>query len=118
MTHRIEGCKRSRTAAGLLVVAVLSAVSVSAQSGADQRVVILREGATLTLLDQTFSMKLLKIRGYSIDVRLDGVRKTLKKGQTFSPNDGGCSVTFRKISPETRIARFLTDCPDQADANG
>ncbi|MEM7212531.1 MAG: hypothetical protein AAF479_11665 [Pseudomonadota bacterium] len=118
MIKRTECFRRTGIGACLIVAAALAVVPVSAQSDAAQRVVVLREGATLTLLDQAFAMKLLKIRGYSVDVRIDGARRTLKKGDTFSPNDGGCFITFRKISPETRIARFGTDCPDQVDANG
>lgn len=98
------------------LLAVLFAISTMTHAAAayadtEQRVVILRERATLQLLDGAFTIQLLKIRGYTVDVRLDGEKRTLKRGQTFGPDNGACSVTFQKISPETRIARFLTDCP-------
>jgi hypothetical protein len=74
------------------------------------RTLVVRERAETSLLDGTFSFRVLKLRGYSIDVRVAGEKRTLKIGESFAPSGGTCSVTFRKISPETRIARFLTDC--------
>lgn len=105
---------------GGIMIFVAQALTVPGAALADpaQRVVVLREGATLSLLAEPIALKLLKIRGYSIDVRMNGMRQTLKKGQTVSLDGGTCSVTFRKISPETRIARFLTDCPLTEPANG
>ena len=72
---------------------------------------ILRERASVELLDGALSLELMKIRGYTIDVRIDGQKRKLKRGESFGPASGACSVTFQKVSPETRIARFLTDCP-------
>ena len=97
----------------LPVLLAISTMTHAAAAYADteQRVVILRERATLQLLDGDFAIQLVKIRGYTVDVRIDGEKRTLKRGQTFGPANGACSVTFVKISPETRIARFLTDCP-------
>ena len=85
--------------------------AAAAYTDTEQRIVILREQATLQLLDGDFTIQLVKIRGYTVDVRIGGEKRTLKRGQTFGPDNGACSVTFVKISPETRIARFLTDCP-------
>lgn len=85
--------------------------TLAADSTAAERVVILRERASVELLDGAFSLELRKIRGYTIDVRIDGKKRKLKRGETFEPENGGCSITFLKVSPETRIARFLTDCP-------
>ena len=76
----------------------------------DLRTLVVRERATASLLDGAFSFKLLKIRGYSVDVRINGDRRLLKIGQSFSPDQADCTVVFTKISPETRIARFKTDC--------
>ena len=101
----------------LLVLAIAFAVvlpgihTATAASADEQRVMILRERKSIGLLDGTFPVQLLKIRGYSIDVRIEGEKRTLKRGESFGPASGACSVTFQKISPETRIARFLTDCP-------
>lgn len=83
----------------------------AAGSTAAERVVILRERTSVELLDGALSLELRKIRGYTIDVRIDGKKRKLKRGETFSPDGGVCSVRFLKVSPETRIARFLTDCP-------
>jgi hypothetical protein len=93
-----------------LLPILLLAVVAPTVSGAEQRTVILRERATVDLLQGTFPMELIKIRGYLIDVKLDGKKRRLKRGEAFSPSGGNCSVVFHKVSPETRIARFLTDC--------
>ena len=101
----------------LLVLAIAFAVvlpgihTATAASADEQRVMILRERASVELLDGALSLELMKIRGYTIDVRIDGQKRKLKRGETFEPRNGVCSVTFQKISPEARIARFLTDCP-------
>lgn len=95
----------------LAVLGVAIAAPVpAAQPEPGQRVLILRERASLQLLEGAFTLELVKIRGYTIDVRIAGEKQKLKRGESFSPEDGECSVTFQKISPETRIARFLTDC--------
>lgn len=91
---------------------VMAAVSAPAFATPDtgQRVVTLREQASVELLDGGFSLELLKIRGYMINVRVNGHKRKLKRGDSVSPQGAECTVTFQKISPETRIARFLTDC--------
>jgi hypothetical protein len=91
---------------------VMLAVSAPAFANPDsgQRVVILRERTSLELLDGSFSLELLKIRGYMINIRVNGNKRKLKRGDSVSPQGAKCTVTFQKISPETRIARFLTDC--------
>lgn len=94
-----------------LVLGLLAAVPDAAQAETGQRTLVVRERAVGSLLDGAFTFKVLKLRGYSVDVRIDGEKRLLKKGQSFALPDAGCSVTFKKISPETRIARFLTDCP-------
>lgn len=93
-----------------LLLATLMAMPALAISDTGQRVVILRERASVELLNGSFTLELLKIRGYMIDVRIEGEKRTLKKGETFSPKSNECSVMFQKISPETPIARFLTNC--------
>lgn len=99
-----------KIAIAVLGVAI-AAPAPAAQPEPGQRVLILRERTSLQLLEGAFTLELVKIRGYTIDVRIAGQKQKLKRGESFSPANGGCSVTFQKISPETRIARFLTDCP-------
>ena len=74
------------------------------------RVLPVRERATASLQDGALIFKLLKIRGYSIDIRVFGEKRRLNLGQSIMPEDGSCTVVFEEISPETRIARFRTDC--------
>lgn len=91
----------------LIGLASLPATSMSAEG---LRVLPVRERAVAEFPDRAFSFKLLKIRGYSVDIRMDGERRKLKIGQSFAPEGAGCTLIFKKISPETRIARFATDC--------
>ena len=79
-------------------------------SDPQHRTLVVRERNSATLMDGAFAFTVLKIRGYSIDIRIAGERRTLKIGQSFQPAGGDCSVLFEENSPETRIARFLTDC--------
>ncbi len=76
-----------------------------------ERTIIVRERNTASVLDGAFSFKLLKMKGYSVDIRVDGTKRTLKFGDAITPPGTDCTVVFHEISPETRIARFLTDCP-------
>lgn len=92
------------------MVAIIARLLVS-EAHADDRILVVRERAEASLLGGDFTFKLLKIRGYSVDVRISGEKRMLKFGQAFSPPDTDCSITFDEISPETRIARFVTDCP-------
>ncbi|MEM1300684.1 MAG: hypothetical protein AAGH68_15535 [Pseudomonadota bacterium] len=98
---------RTLISAVLLGLAVLP---VTAMSNEGLRVLPVRELAVAEFPDKAFSFKLLKIRGYSVDIRMAGQRRMLKIGQSFAPEDAGCTLIFKKISPETRIARFATDC--------
>lgn len=75
-----------------------------------QRTIVVRERATASFLNDTFTFKVLKIRGYTIDVKISGKKQALKIGQSISPISAECSVTFKDIAIETRIARFTTDC--------
>lgn len=75
-----------------------------------QRTIVVRERATASLLDGTFTLKVVKIKGYTIDVKVDGKKQALKIGQSVSPPTSDCSVTFVEIATETRIARFTTNC--------
>ena len=95
--------------AGLAVF--LSVPAQPVQANPDMRTLVVRERNAATLLDGTFTFRVLKLRGYSIDVRLPDGKRVMKMGQSFAPDGADCSVIFKKISPETRIARFLTDCP-------
>ncbi|MEM1164312.1 MAG: hypothetical protein AAGJ28_25580 [Pseudomonadota bacterium] len=96
-----------------LALLIMTAVPVTVPaSNTDQRVLVVREKAEASLMDGAFSFRLLKIKGYSVDIRVTGEkRRTLKIGQSFGPASDDCRIVFKKISPETRIARFLTDCP-------
>lgn len=104
-----------RRLGGILLPACLVLASVSspmtAMAGNVERTLVVREGRSASLLGGDFSIEVLKIRGYSIVVRIDGERRVLKLGQSVASVGASCSVRFKKISPETRIARFLTDCP-------
>ena len=95
------------------LIAALAALT-AAPSGAEERTLVIRERTTATLLDGAFSIKVWKIQGYSIDVRINGEKQLLRIGQSVSPDGADCTVRFKKISPETRIARFTTDCPESA----
>lgn len=75
------------------------------------RTLVVREKATASLIDDSFSFRVMKLKGYSIDIMLAGGKRKLKLGDSFGPKDGACTVVFEEISPETRIARFQTDCP-------
>lgn len=94
-----------------LLLTALLLITAAATADAAKRVVILREGASLTLDNGNLSVELLKIRGYTVDIRARNAKQRLKLGDTVTAAGSGCSVTFQKVSPETRIARFLTDCP-------
>ena len=92
-------------------LAIVLATGTQVQADLDERTIVLRERGEMSLLNGSFTFKLLKIKGYSVDVRVGGQRRNLKFGEAFSSPEGECSVKFDEISPETRIARFLTDCP-------
>lgn len=91
---------------------ILAGVCAGAVAGAaaEGRVLPVRERATAPLLDESFTFKVIKLQGYSVDVRINGEKRRLKLGEAFSPPGADCLVTFEEISPETRIARFRTDC--------
>ena len=93
---------------GLLVIAT-GAVSYASDDGF--RTLVVRERATATLIDETFDFRVMKLKGYSIDIMLAGQKRKLKLGESFGPKDQSCTVIFEEISPETRIARFQTNCP-------
>ena len=105
----------SETLSKLVLFAVmLTAVCIApaiADTKADQRTIILRERASASVLDGAFSFKLLRMKGYSVDVRVAGQKQTLKFGDAIAPAGANCTIVFHEISPETRIARFRTDCP-------
>jgi hypothetical protein len=93
----------------LLVVLFLADPSFS-HADAEQRTIVVRERATASLLNGTFLFKVLKIRGYSIEVKIFGEKRVLKIGQSIAPKSAECSVVFNEIAIETRIARFSTNC--------
>lgn len=98
----------------LLFLSCLMAVSSAAVTNASDdgfRTLVVRERATATLIDDAFTFRVMKLKGYSVDIMLAGQKRKLKLGDSFGPADASCTVTFEEISPETRIARFLTDCP-------
>jgi hypothetical protein len=95
----------------LFIASMLIATgTISHASDDDQRTLILRERATASLLDDSFTFRVMKLKGYFVDIMISGERRTLKLGDSFGPAEGTCTVTFHEISPETRIARFKTDC--------
>jgi hypothetical protein len=71
---------------------------------------VVRERAVTSLLDGTFTFKVLRIKGYSIEIGISGTNQVLKIGQSFSPPSADCTVVFAEIATETRIARFTTNC--------
>jgi hypothetical protein len=76
-----------------------------------QRTIVVRERASASFLNDEFTFKVLKIRGYTIKVRVgDGENRELKLGESISPESSECAVVFEEIATETRIARFTTDC--------
>lgn len=97
-----------RTLLLALVLTTIGATHGLSESG--ERTLVVRERHSADLLNGAFTFTVLKIRGYSIDVRIDGERRKLKIGRSFQPAGGDCTVLFEEISPETRIARFLTNC--------
>lgn len=76
----------------------------------NHRTIIVRERAVASLLDGGYQFKLLKIKGYSVEIKAAGEKLVLQVGQSFSPLDAECQVVFEEIATETRIARFRTDC--------
>ena len=77
----------------------------------EPRIIVVRERATASLLNGTFTFKVLKLKGYTIEIKVDGEKRSLKIGQSISPASVNCTVTFEEIATETRIARFKTNCP-------
>ncbi len=95
----------------LIPVLMVIAVNSAAEAAEDGfRTLVVRERATATLAENTLSFRVMKLRGYSIDIMLAGVKQSLKLGDSFASADAACTVVFHEISPETRIARFRTDC--------
>ncbi|WP_222435013.1 hypothetical protein [Falsiphaeobacter marinintestinus] len=92
------------------VVAGLFAVSPAAHAGTETRTLVVREGATASLLNGAFTFKVLKLNGYSIRVKVADQILVLKTDQSFAPTDTGCTVVFEEVATETRLARFLTNC--------
>lgn len=78
---------------------------------AEQRIFVVEERATASLHDGTFTFKVLKINGYTIVIKTDGEKRTLKIGQSFSSASANCSVVFEEIKTEAPIAQFKTNCP-------
>jgi hypothetical protein len=75
------------------------------------RTIVVRERNSAELLDGAFVFKVLKLRGYTIEVKFLGQKQSLKIGESLSSPNGDCNVTFDEIATETRLARFSTDCP-------
>ena len=98
-------------ALGLMLALGIASATMPAFADPNSRTLVLRERVTATLLDGDFAFKLLKIRGYTVDVRIDGERRKLKIGEQFRAGNADCSVVFEEVLPETRIAHFQTDCP-------
>ena len=74
------------------------------------RTLVVRERAAASLLDDSFTFRVMKLKGYSINIMFLGEKRKLKLGDSFGPADSACTVVFEEISPETRIARFQTNC--------
>lgn len=92
-----------------LIIAAYAASALATEDGF--RTIVVREKTSALLINDSFTFRVIKLKGYSIDIKLAGERRTLKLGESFGPADASCVVRFEEISPETRIARFLTDCP-------
>lgn len=92
-----------------ILISLILITSVEASDS--DRTLVVRERATASLIDDSFTFRVMKLKGYFVDIMLAGERRRLKLGDSFGPPDGRCTVTFHEISPETRIARFFTDCP-------
>lgn len=105
-----EGAKASGAAKRLACATILASLGAGADAAADGRVLPVRERASATLLSGGFTFKVVRLRGYFVDVSFDGARQRLKLGEAFAPPGTDCLVTFEEISPETRIVRFRTDC--------
>lgn len=92
-----------------LVAASFGATAIASDDGF--RTLVVRERASATLINDSFSFRVMKLKGYSIDIMLAGEKRKLNLGESFGPANASCTVRFEEISPETRIARFQTDCP-------
>ena len=92
----------------LMAPVLLTAGAAASEDGF--RTLVVRERATASLMDASFSFRVMKLRGYSIDIMLAGEKRKLKLGDEFGPETDDCRVIFHEISPETRIARFQTNC--------
>lgn len=77
----------------------------------EHRTIVVRERNTAELLNGAFVFKVLKLRGYTIEVKFLGQKQSLKIGETLSSPNGDCNVIFDEIATETQLARFSTDCP-------
>lgn len=92
-----------------LIIFASTAPALAAEDGF--RTIVVREKTSTALINDSFTFKVMKLRGYSIDIMLAGEKRKLKLGDSFGPTDSACAVVFHEISPETRIARFQTNCP-------
>ncbi|MEM7270782.1 MAG: hypothetical protein AAF401_16215 [Pseudomonadota bacterium] len=95
----------------LTVLTALACLLMDASVQAAERTLPIRERSEASLLDGAVTLKVVKLKGYYVDIRMNDEKQTLKIGQTVSPPGSDCRITFVKISPETPIARFSTDCP-------
>ncbi len=93
----------------LSLTLLLAQTSVTA-SESGPWIIVVRERASASLLEGTFTFKVLKLRGYTIEVKVLGEKRLLKIGDSMSPEGAACSVTFEEIATETRLARFSTNC--------
>ena len=93
-----------------LSLAILLTQTSVTDAETERRIFVVREGASASLLDDKFDFKVLKLRGYNIEVKVLGEKRALKIGESLSPENSACSVTFEEIATETRLARFTTDC--------
>ncbi|MEM7400183.1 MAG: hypothetical protein AAF354_14845 [Pseudomonadota bacterium] len=109
MKHSSPAYTRTRPLSTAIIAVILIALS-AAPSVAEDRTIVLRERAVASVLDGAFTFKLMKIMGYTIRVKIAGENRIVKIGQPLTPDGAACSVVFEEISPETRIARFNTDC--------
>ena len=94
----------------MVFVTVLAIQPHLAQADTQERIFVVRERASASLLDGAFEFKVLKLRGYTIEIKAFGEKRSLKIGESFSSKDMECTVTFKEIATETRLARFATDC--------
>lgn len=98
-----------RHIAPVMLFALLGVAVQPAAAGDAERILVVRERGEVSLQDGALRFTLLKIQGYQIRVRTGGEARKMKVGESL--DGAGCSVTFDEIAKETRLVKFVTNCP-------